>query len=240
MSQGEERKMLLEELDSAIERGRKILEGKNVGRGMLQLWVRLVRFKLKCIFGESINWDVLIPEIPEGLPPSEYAAILDRKIKQTSAFLSASRNALAASYGTAEGKVFFGHGQSPIWREFKDFISDRLKLPCDEFKREAVAGLMTFERISHMLSSASFAFLVMTAEDEHADGTLHARQNVIHEIGLFQGRLGPHRAIVLLEDGCSEFSNIVGLSQIRFPKFRTSAAFEEMRQVLEREGILEA
>ena len=27
----------------------------------------------------------------------------------------------------------------------------------------------------------------MTAEDEHADGTKHARENVIHEVGLFQG-----------------------------------------------------
>jgi len=31
---------------------------------------------------------------------------------------------------------------------------------------------------------------------------------------LFQGRLEFHRAIILLEEGCSEFSNIVGLNQI--------------------------
>ena len=29
-----------------------------------------------------------------------------------------------------------------------------------------------------------------------------ARMNVIHEVGLFQGRLGFERAIVLLEEGC--------------------------------------
>jgi predicted nucleotide-binding protein len=38
----------------------------------------------------------------------------------------------------------------------------------------------------------------MTAEDEQADGNHHARMNVIHEVGLFQGRLGFERAIVLL------------------------------------------
>ena len=34
-----------------------------------------------------------------------------------------------------------------------------------------------------MLSSAGFAFLVMTGEDMHDDNELHARENVIHEIG---------------------------------------------------------
>ena len=50
------------------------------------------------------------------------------------------------------------------------------------------------------------AFLVLTAEDEQTDGTLHARENVIHEAGLFQGRLGFEKAIILLEEGCQEFS----------------------------------
>jgi predicted nucleotide-binding protein len=90
-----------------------------------------------------------------------------------------------------------------------------------------------------MLDQACIAFLVMTAEDEQADGNLHARMNVIHEVGLFQGRLGFDRAIVLLEEGCQEFTNIQGLGQIRFPKGNISAIFEDVRQVLEREGIVE-
>ena len=136
-------------------------------------------------------------------------------------------------------RVFIGHGGSPLWRELKDFLSERLNLPYDEFNREAVAGFSTFERISEMLDEASFAFLVMTAEDQHQDDTTHARQNVVHEVGLFQGRLGPKRAIILLEDGCAEFSNIVGLSQIRFPKGNISAVFEKIRRVLEREGLID-
>ena len=89
-----------------------------------------------------------------------------------------------------------------------------------------------------MLDNASFAFLVMTAEDEHADTTVHARANVIHEVGLFQGRLGMRKAIVLLEEGCHEFSNIHGLSHIPFSRGRVSSAFEEIRRVLEREHIV--
>lgn len=135
--------------------------------------------------------------------------------------------------------IFIGHGRSGDWRELKDFVKDRLNLPWDEFNRVPVAGVTNITRLSQMLEQACFAFLVMTAEDEQADGNHHARMNVIHEVGLFQGRLGFERAIVLLEDGCEEFSNIQGLGQIRYPKGRISAIFEDIRAVLEREGIVE-
>src|SRR6266699_3035421 len=81
-------------------------------------------------------------------------------------------------------------------------------------------------------------FLVMTAEDELADGAIQARLNVVHEAGLFQGRLGFTKAIVLLEEGCTEFSNIQGLGQIRFSKGNIAASFEDIRRVLDREGLL--
>jgi len=136
-------------------------------------------------------------------------------------------------------RIFLGHGRSQVWRDLKDFVQDRLGLPWDEFNRESPAGLATKERLMEMLDGAAFAFLVMTAEDEHTDQTLHARENVIHEIGLFQGRLGFRKAIILLEDGCKEFSNVIGLTQIRFPKGNIKAEFEEIRRVLEREGLLE-
>ena len=91
-----------------------------------------------------------------------------------------------------------------------------------------------------MLDRCSFGFLVMTGEDEHSDGSKHARENVIHEAGLFQGRYGFERAIVLLEEGCEEFSNISGVGQIRFPKGSVEAQFEEIRRVLERERMITA
>ena len=67
---------------------------------------------------------------------------------------------------------------------------------------------------------------------------LFSWQPWVHEAGLFQGRLGFTKAIILVEEGCKEFSNAEGLGQIRFPKGRVSAAFESVRGVLEREGLL--
>ena len=120
--------------------------------------------------------------------------------------------------GNIGTNIFIGHGRSQDWRELKDFISERLKLPYDEFNRVPVAGITNITRLTEMLDNACMAFLVMTAEDEQSDGTLHPRENVVHEAGLFQGRLGFDRAIILLEDKCEEFSNIHGLGQIRFSK----------------------
>jgi predicted nucleotide-binding protein len=139
---------------------------------------------------------------------------------------------------TPPGRIFIGHGRSPIWRELKDFLKDRLNLSPEEFNSVPVAGTATTARLREMLQRASFAFIIMTAEDEQPDGKKRARENVVHEVGLFQGRLGFERAIILLEEGCEEFSNIHGLGHIRFPKGNIGAKFEEIRQVLEREQQL--
>ena len=135
-------------------------------------------------------------------------------------------------------KVFIGHGRSPAWKDLKDFIQDRLDLPWDEFNRVPIAGFTNIARLTEMLAEAQIAFVVMTAEDEQLDGTVHARMNVVHEAGLFQGKLGFTKAIIVLEEGCEEFSNIHGLGQIRFPKGKMKAAFEEIRLVLERENVI--
>jgi predicted nucleotide-binding protein len=135
-------------------------------------------------------------------------------------------------------RIFIGHGRSMQWRVLKDFIKDRLSLPYDEFNRVSTAGVGTQERLAEMLLQCEFAFLILTGEDFHDDKSLHARENVVHEAGLFQGKLGWRKAIVVLEDGCEEFSNISGLGQIRFPKGNIGAIFEDIRAVLEREGVL--
>ncbi len=156
------------------------------------------------------------------------ASHLERKHRRTKAVERVGTN------------VFIGHGQSVLWRDLKDFLQDRLKLPWDEFNRVPVAGVTNIARLSEMLDASAIAFLVMTAEDEMAGGALQARMNVAHEAGLFQGRLGFSKAVVMLEEGCDQFSNIEGLGQIRFPRGNISAVFEEVRRVLEREGLIES
>lgn len=139
-----------------------------------------------------------------------------------------------------DGFIFVGHGNAADWLVLEKFLKDRLHLTVRDFRTVSPAGIATKERLQQLLGGAMFAFLVMTAEDATIDGEQRARENVVHEAGLFQGRLGFERAIVLLEDGCSEFSNIHGIGQIRFAKGKLHMCFEDVRQVLEREKIIQS
>lgn len=75
----------------------------------------------------------------------------------------------------------------------------------------------------------------MTGEDETADGTLRTRQNVVHEAGLFQGKLGFNRAIVLLEKDVETFSNIEGIQQLRYDQGHINSTFGDILATLRRE-----
>jgi predicted nucleotide-binding protein len=170
--------------------------------------------------------------------PKSACESLAASVRQAFSHLERTEKRLAKAerIGT---NVFIGHGRSKEWKDLKEFINDRMRLPWDEFNRVPVAGIPNTVRLSTMLDAGAIAFLILTAEDEMADGKMQARMNVIHEAGLFQGRLGFSRAIVLLEEGCEEFSNIEGLGQIRFPKNNIRAAFHDVQLVLEREGVVE-
>ena len=140
-----------------------------------------------------------------------------------------------SAHGT---NVFIGHGNSPIWLQLKDFIGGELGLSVDEFDGVPTAGMAISDRLMAMLDSAGIAFLVMTGEDEQPSGELRPRENVVHEAGLFQGKLGFERAIVLLEEGCEKFSNNAGLVHISFRKDNITDTFHGVRKALEREGML--
>lgn len=80
--------------------------------------------------------------------------------------------------------------------------------------------------------------MVLTAEDKTSEGATRARQNVIHEIGLFQGRIGFNKVVLLLQEGTEEFSNIAGLQYIPFSKDNIQHTFYELQGVLKREGLI--
>jgi len=132
-------------------------------------------------------------------------------------------------------KIFIGHGGSAQWRDLKDHLHEHHKYDVVAYETGERAGHTIRDVVEDMLRSSSFAVLVMTGEDEQPDGTLRARQNVVHELGLFQGRLGFTKAIVLLEEGTEEFSNIHGVQQIRFPRGGIRQTFGDVLGVLRRE-----
>ncbi len=130
--------------------------------------------------------------------------------------------------------VFIGHGQSSMWRDLRDHLTDKHGFQVECFEGDARAGTSIIQVLDNMVSASSVALLVMTAEDEMLGGALRARQNVIHEIGLFQGQLGFDRAIVLKEEGVEDFSNLAGIVQIRFTSGNIKETFGEVLAAIRR------
>ena len=133
--------------------------------------------------------------------------------------------------------VFIGHGRNPQWRDLKDHLQDKHRYRVEAYEIGARTGHAIRGILEDMLAKTSFAVLVLTGEDQTPEGSLRARQNVIHEAGLFQGRLGFNRAIILLEGGTEEFSNIEGIEQIRFGTGNIKETFGEVLATLRREFV---
>lgn len=132
-------------------------------------------------------------------------------------------------------RIFICHGGSLQWRDLKDHLQDQHGYKVVAYEIGARAGHAIRDNLEVMLEQSFFAVLVMTAEDKDPDGNFHARPNVIHELGLFQGRLGFNRAIVLLEEVTQEFSNIHGIHQVRYAKGRIKETFGDVLAVIRRE-----
>ena len=132
-------------------------------------------------------------------------------------------------------KIFIGHGGSKLWRELNDHLRDLHGFDIEAYEVGARAGHAVRDILETMLTSSSMAFLVMTGEDETADDNLRARQNVVHELGLFQGKLGFPRAIALVEEGIELFTNMAGIQQIRFSRGNIKATFGEVVATIRRE-----
>ncbi|MFV5691929.1 TIR domain-containing protein [Flavobacterium sp. LT1R49] len=131
--------------------------------------------------------------------------------------------------------IFIGHGRSTQWRDLKDHLSDKHDYKIEAYETGARAGHTIRDILEEMAAKSSFAILVMTGEDSDENGKLKARPNVIHEIGLFQGKLGFSRAIVLLEDETEEFTNLNGIQQLRFKKGNIKEVFGDVLATLRRE-----
>ena len=134
--------------------------------------------------------------------------------------------------------VFVGHGRSKLWARVQLFLKEELRLATVAYESESRAGFSIVPVLEQMLGTATFAALVLTAEDETADGLHRARQNVVHEAGLFQGHLGFQRVVMLVQNGLEEFSNIAGVQYISFSGDQVEQTFWELQRALRREGLI--
>ena len=133
--------------------------------------------------------------------------------------------------------VFLGHGRSTLWKQVVSDVLAPRSIPYEEFNSQSAASMTAVERVTNILETVTFAIILVTGDDETRDGASRARQNVIHEIGLFQGTLGFRKVALLVQDGVEWLSNLDGLQQIRFENEHAIVqSWRELERMMEREG----
>ena len=142
-------------------------------------------------------------------------------------------------FNKKKNSIFVGHGRSNLWNEVVRMLKDDCKLDCiNYFEKETHAGKFIGDALREFNRESTFAIIVMTAEDETSEGELRARQNVIHEIGFFQGKLGFEKVAILKQKQVESFTNIDGLQYIEFDGENIKQTFYELLQMLKREKII--
>lgn len=122
-------------------------------------------------------------------------------------------------------KVFISHGRSKDWLEVQAHLEKDLALGSLELAQEASQGRTIMEKLEAGSDSCDAAVIVMSGDDEVQDGQPRVRENVMHEIGYFQGKYGRHRVILLHEDGVSVPTNLAGIVYCAYPKSKVDATF---------------
>jgi len=134
--------------------------------------------------------------------------------------------------------VYIGHGRSKLWARVQVFLEKEQGLTVVSYESESRVSQSIISILEEMLEVSSFAVLILTAEDETGDGSYRARQNVVHEAGLFQGRLGFKKVVLLVQKGLENFTNVDGLQYMPFSNENIEQSFYELQRVLRREGVV--
>lgn len=139
---------------------------------------------------------------------------------------------LAAPAQPALRRVFVTHGHSSDWREVQAFIEKDAGLATIELAQEPNRGLTLIEKLLENASRCDSAVIVMTGDDVINVDEVRARENVIHELGFFQGKYGRGKVIMLHEEGVNIPTNLAGVAYIPYPKRTIASALYVLQREL--------
>ena len=129
--------------------------------------------------------------------------------------------------------IFISHGHAELLKlQLKDFVREKLGKKAVILSEQPNNGMTIVEKLEAVSEKCNKAIILLTKDDEMADGSMRGRQNVIHEIGFFQGKYGRRNVILLCEEGVASFTNISGIVYIQFNRDHFSEVFEPLRNEL--------
>lgn len=128
--------------------------------------------------------------------------------------------------------VFITHGRSKEWRAVQPFIEKDVGLSTVELAQEPNLGRTIIEKLIDNAARCDSAVIVMTGDDITNANEARVRENVMHELGFFQGKYGRNRVIVLHEEGVNIPTNLSGVAYVPFPQGSVEAAFHVLQREL--------
>lgn len=139
------------------------------------------------------------------------------------------------------GKVFIVHGHDEAnTMRLRDLLRERFNLEPVILAAQPGRGRTLIEKFEDEARSCSFAFVLLTPDDQVATPSgeyTQARPNVIFELGWFYGRLGRARVVLLLKGGTKIHSDLEGVSKIEFDR-KVDAALVEIETELKAAGLI--
>lgn len=136
--------------------------------------------------------------------------------------------------------IFISHGSNEIVRnKVKGFIAERCNCDVIVLQEKPSSGMTVIEKLEKFGRLADYAVIILTADDVMQEGgEPRARENVIQELGWFQGVLGRNRTAILLQKGTNVASNLAGIVRLEFEDNDVEIKFEDLRKEFEEAGIL--
>jgi len=135
-------------------------------------------------------------------------------------------------------RIFISHGHNETVRmKLKQFLQERLNLEPIVLQDEPDLGMTIVEKLEHYGSDCSFALIILTSDDITVEGGKRARQNVIHELGFFHGKLGRERVLLLKQQDVELFTNISGVIYKEFNGNDIEKIFDDIRAAIERGAV---
>jgi len=132
----------------------------------------------------------------------------------------------------APRRVFISHGRSNDWRAVQAFLEKDVHLMTMELAQEVNLGRTIIEKLLDTAELCDSAVIVMTRDDTANGAEARVRENVMHEIGLFQGSYGRSRVILLHEDGVNIPTNLAGVVYVPYPQGSVEASFHVLQREL--------
>lgn len=228
----------IELLRRQIDRARELLQSRPLDQTRYTAWENTTREFLILAFGSGSQYVTSVMDIgkygafPVNAPESWWEQHRANSLKQQVGVLESCVEVLEAqaeddSPSNQEGvlyagiRVFLVHGHDEAVREQTARFLERLGIEAVILREQPNAGRTIIEKFIDY-SDVAFAVVLLTGDDRggrhddpYEEQRLHARQNVILELGFFLGKLGRKRVCALYQDGVDIPSDYQGVAFVR-------------------------